>query len=379
MQRGKNCTLILNLRQRIHTTIFVLFCGLQFVLFSYIRSLQMELHASVFGGNLLLPSPSMEPMARTIFALLQKKGGRKSNPNSFELSKMKLTAFPSGEYEPEILESVRGANVFLLHPMQLPNPNTGLVNLLLTVDALVSADVGKIRLVLPFIPFQRNDRRKDNKRVSISARTVANMIQMYPAVQGVITLDLHADQEVGLYNIPVDNIPATVVFLEDLQRRRNNNLSNTMVVSPDVGSANRVRRIARRLDVPLAIIDKDRKGPGDTEVLGLLGTSVKGMDTVLFDDMIDTGGTIINAAKKLLDEGAKSVEIYAIHGLFSGEALEKFTKAGIHVSVTESIPRSPEFRAEHSSWLTYVPIDQLIADAIYESSQMRGSISKLSR
>lgn len=341
------------------------------------RSAHMQSpHSVVFGTNLLLPSPGMEEMADNILAILHKKSEENGHPNTFELCKMKLTKFPSGEHEPEILEPVRGATVFSLHPMQLPDPNTGLVNLILMNDALVSADVYKIKLVLPFIPFQRNDRRKDNKRVSISARAVAKVVQAYSEVRQVITLDLHADQEVGLYNIPVDNIGATTVFLKDIRRRHHNDLSNIIAVSPDVGSANRSRRIARKLDVPLAIIDKDREGPGNSKVLGITGTSVRGKDAKLFDDIIDTGGTIINAARKLVEEGAKSVEVFGIHGLFSADATEKFAKAGFQVRVTDSIPQSAEFRAKHASWLTYVSVDELLANAIYAASVMRGSIPK---
>ncbi|MDP3645960.1 MAG: ribose-phosphate diphosphokinase [bacterium] len=339
----------------------------------------MQSHATVYGENLLLPTPGMEEMAGNVFERLQKQSEQNGHANTFEMCKMKLTPFPSGEYEPELLESVRGATVFLLHPMQLPNPNVGLVNLLLIIDALMRADIGRIKLVLPFIPFQRNDRRKDNARVSISAKVVANLIERYAAVRHIITLDLHTDQEVGLYNIPVDNIGATVIFLDDVRRRFNNDLSNLVVVSPDVGSANRVRRVARKLNAPLAIIDKDRKGPGQAEVLGILGMSVKGKDAILFDDMIDTGGTIINAARKLREEGARSVEMYAIHGLFSGQALERFKDAGFPVRVTASIPRTEEFREAHASWLTYVSIDQLLAKAIYAATVMRESISELSK
>ncbi len=335
-------------------------------------------HSAVFGTNLLLPSPGMEDMADRIFALLQKMSVENGHANTFELCKMKLTAFSGGEYEPEILEPVRGATVFLLHPMQLPSPNDGIANLVLINEALMSADVHKIKVVLPFIPYQRNDRRKDNKRVSISARAVARMIQTYSQVSNVITLDLHADQEVGFYNIPVDNIGATKVFLDDLRRRRSNDLSKTMVMSPDVGSANRSRRTSRKLNVPLGIIDKDRKGPGDADVHNVLG-DVEGMDVVLFDDIIDTGGTIINGANALMDRGANSVELYGVHGILSGKAIERFAKAGFQVRITNSIPRPKEFWEEHKSWLTEVRVDGLLADAIYESSLMRGSISKLSR
>lgn len=339
---------------------------------------RVHTHSAVFGTNLLLPSPGMEEMAKRIYTILHEKSQANGHPNTFDMCRMNLTAFASGEHEPEILEPIRGATVYLLHGMQLPNPNVGLVNLHLINEALVRADVHKIRAVLPFIPFQRNDRRKDNKRVPISARAVAKVIQSYAEVGQVITLDLHADQEVGYYDIPVDNIPATSIFLEDLKVRRKGDLSNTMVFSPDIGSVVRNRRAARNLGVPLGIIDKDRKGPGQTEVMAVLG-DVAGKDAVLFDDMIDTGGTIISAAQRLMDEGANSVDIYGVHGLLSGNAVEKFAKAGFQVRVTDSIPRPEEFWKAHELWLTRVSVGGLLADAIYESSLMRGSVSKLSK
>lgn len=327
------------------------------------------------NGHVLLASPGMEDMAKNLLWLINAHAQKENTP-LFDSAGMSLKGFANGEHEPKLLETVRGAHVFLLHPMQLPDPNAALVNLHLIKDALMSAAVGKITLVLPYLSFMRQDRRKDNERVPISARAVARLIQQ--GVEQIITLDLHSDQEVGFFKIPVDNIPGSVVCMGDLLERHGQNLSNVIAVAPDVGSATRVRRISRKLDVPLAIIDKDRKGPGQAEVLGILGQSVKGMQAVLFDDMIDTGGTIINAANYVLEEGAESVEIYAIHGLFCGNALENFARSNIQVRVTNTIPRSPVFRAYHESWLTYVSIEQLLAEAIHQASRPRGSISKLS-
>lgn len=333
----------------------------------------------VRSGNVLLASPGMEDMAKNVHWLLQKQTEEEGQQGAFELGRMGLEKFPNGEYEPKILESVRGARVFLFHPMQLPDPNVCLVNLLTTCDALMRADVGRVTLVLPYMSFMRQDRRKDGARVPITARAVANLIESCTAVKQIITMDLHADQEAGFFNIPIDNMSASGVLVEDLKQRLGRQIKNTVVVTPDVGSAPRVRRIARKIAVPFALIDKDHKGAGDSEVLGMYGESVKGRNAILFDDMIDTGGTILNAAHKLLEEGAASAEIYAGHGVFSGKAVEKFKKAGIQVRVTSSIPRSAEFVAENANWLTFISTtDQLFSDAIFEASQMRGSVSKLS-
>lgn len=331
------------------------------------------------SGNVLLASPGMEETAKNVHWLLQQHAEADGQEGAFELGKMSLKPFPNGEYEPKLLEPVRGARVFLFHPMQLPDPNAGLVNLLTINDALMRADVGRVTLVLPYMSFMRQDRRKDGARVPITARAVANLIESCPAVKQIITIDLHADQEVGFFNIPVDNMSASGVLVDDLRQRLNNKLSMLMVGSPDIGSAPRNRRIARKLNVPLVIIDKERPESGQSEVVDMYGKDIKGMRVALFDDIIDTGGSVINAAHKLLEEGAAQVEIYAAHGIFSGDAVEKFRKAGIQVRVTTSIPRSPQFVAEHAEWLTYVSTtDQLFADAIYEASQMRGSVSKLS-
>lgn len=325
------------------------------------------------SGNVLLPSPGMEESAKNILWLVNAHMSNDALP--FETSPLKLTHFPNGEYEPRLLETVRGAHVFLLHPMQLPDPNACLVNLHLIKDALVGAAVGKITLVLPYISFMRQDRRKDNARVSISARAVAKLVQTH--VSQIITLDLHADQEVGFFDIPVNNMPGATLFESDLRNRYDSDVSNVIAVSPDIGSVVRTRRIANRLRVPLAIVDKDRKGPGDSRVMGIMGESVEGKDAVLFDDLIDTGGTILNAARAVLEAGAKSAEIYATHGLFCGDAVKKFASSGIPVRVTPSIPRSAEFLAEHASWLSYVSADQYLAEAIYQSTVMRGSITQL--
>ncbi|OGG57632.1 hypothetical protein A2765_00185 [Candidatus Kaiserbacteria bacterium RIFCSPHIGHO2_01_FULL_56_24] len=316
----------------------------------------------------------MEAMASNILYLINKQA-RKDDVPAFEPAKMSVKGFANGECEPELLETVRGAHVYLLHPMQLPDPNTALVNLHIIKDALMRAAVGKVTLVLPYLSFMRQDRRKDGARVPISAKAIANLIQ--PGVQQLITMDLHADQEVGFFEIPVDNIPGSTVLIDDLKHRLGGDLKTVTVVAPDVGSAARVRRIARKLGVPMAIIDKDRRAPGEAEVLGLYGR-VDYRRVVLFDDMIDSGGTIISAAKAMLEHRAHSVEIYATHGLLTGEATKKFAQAGIPVRITNSIPRSEEYRTAHADWLTYVSIDQLLAEAIYQTTRIRGSVSKLS-
>ena len=326
--------------------------------------------------NVLLATPGMEEVTDDIRYLLDKHSKKDDTPQ-FETCGMVLKKFANGEYESDIKETVRGATVFLVHPMQLPNPNDCLVNLLLLCDNLMRAHVGGITLVLPYMSYMRQDRRKDNARVPISARAIANLIESNSKVKQVITMDLHSDQEVGFFNIPVDNIPGTRVLVEDLMHRHDNNVSNIVVVSPDVGSAARVRRIARWIKAALAIIDKDRKGPGDSKVMAIMGEDVAGKHAVLFDDLIDTGGTILSAAYALMEAGAKSVEIRATHGLFCGDAIAKFAKANIPVYVTPSIPRTEEFRKEHADWLHYVSFAEMFANVIYENSLPRGSASKL--
>lgn len=284
------------------------------------------------------------------------------------------TLFANGELKPFIPETVRGKHVFFLHPLQEPDPNIALMLMFLTADALKRASVSGITLVLPYIPYLRQD-RKDEPRTPISARLIADLIETNRKVERLITLDIHADQEQGFFSIPVDNISARTVHAEYFRTKFHNNFQNIVVVAPDFGSAVRARRFAQKLgkDVPVSIIDKRRTGPNQIEVIGFIGPSVANKHVIIYDDMIDTGKTIRGAMSEIIRQGALSVCMCATHGIFSQRAEESFAIAGQQIVVAGTIPRTSEYIVRNSAWLSFVQIDELLADAISGNS-----VSKLS-
>ncbi len=332
-----------------------------------------EICRDAYGGNIVVSSVGMHDMADRVAELL----GEHSTP--YSRLRADFTQFANGELKPWIPETVRGAHVFLLHALQEPDPNTAIMLMLLTADALKRASVAGITLVLPYIPYLRQD-RKDKPRVPISARLLADLIEANGRVDRIITLDMHADQEQGFFSIPVDNINGMVVHAEYFRAEFNNDFSNVVVVAPDFGSAVRAERFARSLDggVPVSIIQKRRPGPNQSEVVNFIGEQVDGRTVIIYDDMIDTGGTNRGAVRETLRQGARVVYTCATHGIFSGGAEAKFKEAGQRVVVTPSIPRLTDYYVEHESWLSFVSIDALVAKAIHEASIVGGSISKLS-
>lgn len=293
--------------------------------------------------------------------------------------KLELTTFANGEILPHIPHTIRHQHVFFLHGLQHPDPNWALMTMLLANDAMRRASVSGITLVLPYIPYLRQD-RKDKPRVPISARMIADLIESNDAVKGLITIDMHAEQEQGFFSIPVDNLTGIKVFSEHVREKFGNNLSDVVMLAPDFGGAVRNRRFAHTLgDVPVCILEKRRTGD-KTEILTVIGESVEDKIVVMHEDMIDTGGTAIKSITKLMEGEKIPREIYlcATHGIFSRDAKENFRRQNIQVACTDSIPRHPLFYAnEH--WLTKVSIAPYFADAIFEAMQMGGSISKLSQ
>jgi len=324
------------------------------------------------GSIVLLSSPGMSDTAGRIVHLLQKSGDYR-----FCHCEVSYTTFKNGEIKPKILETVRSKKVYFLHDMQDPDPNIAVMKLLLVNDALKRASVTDINLVLPYMPYLRQD-RKDESRVPISARLLADVIETNHKVERIITLDMHADQEQGFFNIPVDNLYGMMVLAEYFKKKYEHDFSNIVVVAPDFGSAVRARRFAKRLGpgVPVVIIEKRRSHEG-VETLGSIGSDLKGKDAIVFDDMIDSGGTNVAAANFLYAEGVKNVVSAATHGLFSADAVKKLGCAGLEVVVTPSIPRSESFKEKHASWVSFASIDELLAEAIKETSIVGGSISKL--
>jgi ribose-phosphate pyrophosphokinase len=257
------------------------------------------------------------------------------------LGRAAVGRFSDGETTVELLENVRGRDVFIVQPT-CPPANDHLMELLVMVDACRRASAARITAVIPYFGYARQDRRPRATRVPITAKLVANMIAS-AGVDRVLTVDLHADQIQGFFDIPVDNVYASPVLLGDAWRQKHGDLT---VVSPDVGGVVRARALAKRLDdADLAIIDKRRPRANESEVMNIIG-EVAGRTCVLIDDLVDTAGTLCHAAKALKDEGAKKVLAYITHPVLSGPAIERITKSELdELVVTDTIPLREDAKA----------------------------------
>ena len=243
--------------------------------------------------------------------------------------------FSDGEVTVEITQNVRTRDVFVVQSTCAPT-NENLMELLIMVDALKRASAGRISAVIPYFGYARQDRRPRSTRVPISAKVVADLLQTV-GVERVLTMDLHADQIQGFFDIPVDNIYASPVLLGDLRQK---NYDDLIVVSPDVGGVVRARAIAKQLDCDLAIIDKRRPKANVSEVMNVIG-EIDNRNCVIMDDMIDTAGTLVKAAEVLKERGAKKVYAYCTHPIFSGPAIERIQGSALdEVVVTDTIPLS---------------------------------------
>ncbi|WP_343293054.1 ribose-phosphate pyrophosphokinase [Vandammella animalimorsus] len=266
--------------------------------------------------------------------------------------------FSDGEVTVEIRQNVRARDVFVVQPTCAPT-NDSLMELLIMVDALKRASAERISAVIPYFGYARQDRRPRSTRVPISAKVVANLLQTV-GVARVLTMDLHADQIQGFFDIPVDNIYASPVLLSDLNKKRYEDL---IVVSPDVGGVVRARALAKELGCDLAIIDKRRPKANVSEVMNVIG-DIEGRNCVVMDDMIDTAGTLVKAAEVLKERGAKSVHAYCTHPIFSGPAIERIAAGSAldEVVVTNTIPLSEQARA--CSKIRQLTVAPLIAETI---------------
>jgi len=249
--------------------------------------------------------------------------------------------FSDGECQVEILEGVRGRDVFIVQPTGAPT-NDNVMELLMMIDAMRRASAARITAVIPYFGYARQDRRPRSTRVPISAKVVANMIGKCGADR-VLTMDLHADQIQGFFDIPVDNVYSSPVLLGDIWRQK---YEDMIVVAPDVGGVVRARAIAKRLDdADLAIIDKRRPRANVSEVMNIIG-EVKGRSCVLIDDLVDTAGTLGHAAKALKDEGAKKVVAYVTHPVLSGNAIKNISGSVLdELVVTDTLPLRPDAAA----------------------------------
>ncbi len=307
----------------------------------------------------ILAGNSNLPLARAIAGYLE-----------LPLTQADIRRFADDEVFVEIHENVRGEDVFVVQSTSFP-ANDNLMELLICIDALRRASAKRITAVLPYFGYARQD-RKPGPRTPISAKLVANLITTAGADR-VLAVDLHAGQIQGFFDIPTDNLYAAPVMAADILTRAAG--QDLMVVSPDVGGVVRARALAKRLNnAPLAIVDKRRDKPGSSEVMNIIG-DVAGQHCILIDDIIDSGGTLVNAAKALMDEGAASVTAYLTHGVLSGTAVERVTHSALkELVITDTIQATDEALA--SPRVRVLSIAPLIGEAIHRIAE-ESSVSSL--
>ncbi|WP_455476728.1 ribose-phosphate pyrophosphokinase [Bartonella sp. B41] len=285
------------------------------------------------------------------------------------LGKATVKRFSDQEIFVELHENVRGQDVFVLQSSSYP-ANDHLMELLIMIDALRRSSARRITAVIPYFGYARQDRKLE-PRTPISAKLVANLITEAGAHR-VLTLDLHAGQIQGFFDIPTDNLYAVPTISRDIKIHYS--LENIIVVSPDVGGVVRARSLAKRLNSLLAIVDKRRERAGESEVMNIIG-DISGKDCLLLDDIVDSAGTLCNAASALLKHGANSVTAYITHGVFSGNAVERITKSDMkELVVTDSIMPTKEIEDAHN--IRVLPIADLIGEAIARTAAEQ-SVSSL--
>ncbi len=306
----------------------------------------------------LVAGNSNRPLAEAIAAYL-----------NIPMTKCSVRRFADMEIFVEIQENVRGEDVFVLQSTSYP-ANDHLMELLIMIDALRRASARRITAVMPYYGYARQD-RKSESRTPISAKLVANMITAAGADR-VLTLDLHAGQIQGFFDIPTDNLYAAPEMVKDI--KENYDLEKVMVVSPDVGGVVRARGLAKRFGAPLAIIDKRRERAGDSEVMNVIG-EVDGYSCLLVDDIVDSGGTLCNAAEALLENGAQDVSAYITHGVLSGGAVARVTASAMsNLVITDTIVPTEAVRVAQN--IRVMSISPLLGEAIARTSGEK-SVSSL--
>ena len=277
--------------------------------------------------------------------------------------------FSDGEVNVELLQNVRGKDVFVLQPTGAPT-NENLMELVILVDALKRASAGRITAAIPYFGYARQDRRPRSARVPITAKVVANMLQAV-GVQRLLTIDLHADQIQGFFDIAVDNVYAAPVLLADLDKQKYDDL---LVISPDVGGVVRARAFAKRLECDLAIIDKRRPKANVSEVMNIIG-EVKDRTCVIMDDIVDTAGTLCKAAQALKESGARRVLSYCTHAVLSGSAVSRIADSALdELVITDTLPLRDDVRA--CNRIRQISVASLLADTMLRISNEE-SVSSL--
>ncbi|HEX2137638.1 MAG TPA: ribose-phosphate pyrophosphokinase [Microvirga sp.] len=306
----------------------------------------------------LVAGNSNRPLAEAISAYLD-----------LPLARCQVRRFADMEVFVEIQENVRGEDVFVIQSTSFP-ANDHLMELLIIIDALRRSSARRITAVIPYFGYARQD-RKPGPRTPISAKLVANLITR-AGVDRVLTLDLHAGQIQGFFDIPTDNLFSAPVMVRDIKERLDG--GNRMVVSPDVGGVVRARALAKRIDAPLAIVDKRRERPGESEVMNIIG-DVSGRSCILVDDIVDSGGTLVNAADALLANGAKEVYAYITHGVLSGGAVSRISNSKLkELVITDSIQPTEAVRIARN--IRVVGIAPLMGEAIGRTAT-ESSVSSL--
>lgn len=286
-----------------------------------------------------------------------------------DLTDARIQRFSDEEVFVEINENMRGEDVFIIQSTSYP-ANDHIMELLVTLDALKRASAKRVTAVIPYFGYARQD-RKPAPRTPISSKLVADILTVAGADR-VLTIDLHAEQIQGFFDIPVDNLRAAPVFSADILEKYNN--SNLAVVSPDVGGVVRARALAKRIDATLAIIDKRREKAGVSEVMNIIG-DIKGKDCIIVDDIVDSAGTLCNAAAALMNAGAASVSAYITHGVLSGKALERIENSSLkELVITDSI--CPTEAAQKVKNIRVLSVAPLIAEAVKRISE-ETSVSSL--
>ncbi|WP_044620229.1 ribose-phosphate pyrophosphokinase [Gynuella sunshinyii] len=281
-----------------------------------------------------------------------------------------VSKFSDGEIAIELNENVRGADCFILQSTCQPS-NDNLMELLLLADALRRASASRITAVVPYFGYARQDRRPRSARVPISAKVCADMMTVI-GIDRILTVDLHADQVQGFFSIPVDNIYGSPILLDDIEKQ---NYEKKIIVSPDVGGVVRARAIAKQLDSELAIIDKRRPKANQLEIMNIIG-DVQGRTCILVDDMVDTAGTLCQAAEALTKFGAEKVVAYATHPVLSGPAIERINNSSIELVVTDTIKLSEA--AKNCDKIRQLSLSGVLAEAIRRVSNEE-SISAMFR
>jgi ribose-phosphate pyrophosphokinase len=284
--------------------------------------------------------------------------------------KASVGQFSDGESQVEILENVRGCDVFIIQPTCGPSPAETLMELLIMADALKRSSAARITAVVPYFGYSRQDRRSRLTRVPITAKLIANMVKT-SGVDRILTVDLHADQIQGFFDIPIDNIYAQPVLLDDIIKQ---NYKDIVIVSPDVGGVVRARAVAKKLnDADLAIIDKRRPAPNMVKIMNVIG-DVEGKTCILIDDMVDTAGTLCQAAITLKERGAKKVVAYATHAVLSGNAVANITNSSLDELVTtNSIPLTAN--SVKCSKIRQLSIAPIMAEVIKRISEEQSIIN----